>query len=74
MLARAKVAAAELAFPQSAWNIAIAFSPPRKVAFDGLKVRFVIPIRQPETWALGFCKPGTLDQWRRIRTDRNSNL
>jgi hypothetical protein len=69
----AKVAAAELAFPQSAWNIAIAFNPPRKVAFDGLKVRFVIPIRQPVAWALGFCKPGTLDQWRRIRTDRDSN-
>ncbi len=48
----------------------IMFSPPRKVAIDGLKVQFVIsltPMPQPETWALGFCQPGMLDQWRQRR-------
>ena len=60
----AKIVAAELEFPQSAWNIALMFTPARNVKLDGLKVQFVTPIREPETWSLGFCKPGTLDEWR----------
>lgn len=60
----ATIVAAELEFPDSSWNLAIAFSPARKVQIDGLKVQFVIPIRQPETWSMGFCKPGSLDEWR----------
>lgn len=66
---RAKIVAAELEFPQAAWNIALQFNPPRPVRFDGLQVQFMIPIREPETWSLGFCKPGTLEEWRRGKAD-----
>jgi hypothetical protein len=66
----AKIVAAELEFPQAAWNLALQFNPPRPVRFVGLEVQFMIPIRESETWSLGFCKPGTLDDWRRRKAVR----
>ena len=59
-----KLAAAELAFPQSGWNLAFQLTPPQHVAIVGTGMKFSIGVRQGDSWHLGFVRPGTLDGWR----------
>ena len=59
-----RIAAAELAFPGSQWNLAFSFTPPQPVTFNGTGLQFPIGTRNGDTWSVGFCKPGTLDDWR----------
>jgi hypothetical protein len=63
-----RVAAAALAFPGSPWRLAFAFTPARRVRFEGTGLRFDLP-RPPRegptpSWSVGFCRPGELAAWR----------
>jgi len=60
-----KVAAAELEFPGAAWNLALQFLPSQEVTFDGAKITFQLGCLTGDKWAIGFCRPGSLDRWRR---------
>lgn len=58
------MAAAELEFPGGKWNLAFRFTPPLKVSLEGTAMRFTVRLMD-ETFAIGFCRPGELDEWRR---------
>jgi len=60
-----RIAAAELAFPGAAWHLAFAFTPPQPVTFNGTELQFSIGTRNDDAWSVGFCRPGTLDEWRK---------
>lgn len=61
---RRKIAAAELEFPGSQWNLAFQFQPPQHVTFDGAGMSFSISSLNRDNWQLGFVRPGQLDVWR----------
>ena len=58
------MAAAELEFPGGKWNLAFRFTPPQKVSLEGTAMRFTVR-PMDETFGIGFCRPGELDELRR---------
>jgi hypothetical protein len=58
------VAAAELAFPGSRWNLCFEFLPPQEVTFTGAGFSLALDILAGHRWTIGFCRPGLLDSWR----------
>jgi hypothetical protein len=62
--AKLKVAAAELEFPGTKWNLAFKFEPAQEVTFNGTKLEFSIGSLTNDNWQVGFCRPGELEPWR----------
>jgi hypothetical protein len=63
--ADAPIVAMELAFPGASRNIAFSFDPPRRIELDGLRMQFRLPRDAGNHWAVGFCRPNSLDEWRK---------
>jgi hypothetical protein len=63
--ADAPIVAMELAFPGASRNIAFSFHPARRIELDGLRMQFRLPRDAGNHWAVGFCRPNGLDQWRK---------
>ena len=63
--ADAPIVAMELAFPDASRNIAFSFDPPRRIKLDGLRMQFRLPRGKSNQWAVGFCEPNELDEWRK---------
>lgn len=60
-----RTAAAELAFPESGWSLAFKFDPPQPVTFKGAGLAFPLGSLTGDRWSVGFCRPGTLEAWRK---------
>ncbi|MBL7043058.1 MAG: hypothetical protein ISR77_30780 [Pirellulaceae bacterium] len=63
--ADAPIVAMELAFPGASRNIAFSFDPARRIKLDGLRMQFKLPRDAGNHWAVGFCRPNGLDEWRK---------
>jgi hypothetical protein len=59
-----RVAAAELAFPDGGPSLAFQFEPPQEVTFTGEGLKFSLDGLGRQSWQVGFCPPGKLDEWR----------
>jgi hypothetical protein len=59
-----RVAAAELAFPNTRWNLCFEFKPAQEISFTGTGMKFQLGSLTGDRWSVGFCKPGELDTWR----------
>jgi len=59
-----RVAAAELAFPDGGPSLAFQFEPPQEVTFTGEGLKFSLDGLGRQSWQVGFCRPGKLDEWR----------
>ena len=64
---RGKIAAAELAFGEKASSLCFELDPPQAVTFDGTGMRFEIGVASGDKWSAGFCRPGSLEAWRRAK-------
>jgi hypothetical protein len=62
---RARVAAAELAFPGGRWSLCFEFVPAQEVTFSGAGLAFALDVLAGDRWGIGFCQRGALDAWRR---------
>jgi hypothetical protein len=60
-----KLAAAELEFPGTKWNLAFKFEPPQEVTLVATGLKFSIGSLTNDNWQVGFCRPGELERWRR---------
>ena len=58
------VKSAELNFPGAKWNICFDFIPAQAVTFDETELKFSIGSLTNDQWTVGFCSPGTVDDWR----------
>jgi hypothetical protein len=59
-----KVSTAELAFPDSIWNLCFQFQPAQEISFEGMEMKFQLNALKGDEWIVGFCKPDDLDNWK----------